>query len=145
MWIGHHYVPGIVPAADKGEGGIWWCFSTPVPTPHPQIHGQIRAGHPESSNLKTGRILASGIKSPGFWVPTLPLMTTIFLMFLHLFFSVKLGLIKPSLCGILERVNKVISVLVCNPIWSFQDEIWNFPLYMEGKERLKKEVGHSKW
>lgn len=124
--------------------------STPVPTPHPQIHSRMRTGYPETSNLNTGKILASGINSlglvwvslPGFESQLYLLWPGIFLKFPYLFFSlVKLGLIKPSLCGILVRVNEVISVLVCGPLWNCQSEIWIYRLYKKGRQRPKKEAG----
>lgn len=62
-----------VPLCPRHCARGWWgrrknkrMLFHPVPTPHLQIHSQMRrAGRPETSNLNTVRNLTGGIKNPG--------------------------------------------------------------------------------
>lgn len=99
-------------------------LSHPHPYTSSQIHSQMRrAGHLETSYLNIGKILASGIKSPGLALESVSLSlnlsstshdrclpnisTPVFLC--------KIGLIKLSLCEILGGLNEVIPVFGLQP------------------------------
>lgn len=119
MWIEHHSVPSIVPGDGKVQGRIRWCFSTPIPTPTvPRFTVKWEEQAHKLVKLMQVGFWWVGARAWGWfwsqlawvWSPALSLMTCIFLAFPYLIFLCKIGIIKPLLGGILDRLKAVISV-----------------------------------
>lgn len=139
----------------QGRGRNKRVVSTPVPTPHPQIHSQMRrTGHPETSNLNTGRILASGINSlglvwvslPGFESQLYLLWPGIFLKFPHLFFfTCKIGINKTIIMWDIGKSKwGDLCVGLCP---SLKLPEWNLklPSIQEGQAETKERGRWSRW